>query len=220
MTAAFAMHDEDAPYAVWDPSRQLTLDEARKRSRFIKTWRWVCITVAGGAASLVLASVAIGSIGGDMGFSRELSSSEALKMINPRFTGRANNGTSYVVNAESATRRSRSSEIIDLDLPVFEGQLGQTARAPTGVYKENSNTLELAGGVVFLDKSGNRFDTATAYVDADKDKAVGTGAIQGSGPLGSLRADTYEIQTSTGHVILRGHVSGVIRNSEFRDVSP
>ncbi|HVY04091.1 MAG TPA: LPS export ABC transporter periplasmic protein LptC, partial [Caulobacterales bacterium] len=144
---------------------------------------------------------------------------EALKMINPRFTGRANNGAAYTVNADSATRRSRTSEVIDLDLPVFQGELGQTARAPKGVYKENARTLELAGGVVFLDKSGNRFDTATALVDAARDRAVGSGAIQGSGPLGSVRADNYEIQTSSGRVFLRGHVRGVIRESAFRDTS-
>jgi lipopolysaccharide export system protein LptC len=197
----------------------MTLEEARKRARFIRVWRWLCITVAAGAGLLVLATVVIGSIGGDMGFDRDLSAREALKMINPRFTGRANNGAAYTVNADSATRRSRTSEVIDLDLPVFQGELGQTARAPKGVYKENARTLELAGGVVFLDKSGNRFDTATALVDAARDRAVGSGAIQGSGPLGSVRADNYEIQTSSGRVFLRGHVRGVIRESAFRDTS-
>jgi lipopolysaccharide export system protein LptC len=205
--------DAGARFAIWQPSRRLTLEGARQRSRFIKIWRWICISIAGGAGLLVLGWAVAGTVGGDMGFQSEITAREALKMINPRFTGRAANGAGYVLNAETATRRSRVSEVIDLERPVFTGGYGQTAKAPRGIYRDNARTLELAGGVVFLDKSGNRFDTATTLIEANRDRAVGSGAIQGSGPLGALRADAYEIQASGGHVFLRGNVRGTIKGS-------
>jgi lipopolysaccharide export system protein LptC len=213
VSAAYSMPDTESRFAEWEPSRLSTLDEARKRSRAIKSWRWLFISVAAGAGLAVVASAVWGSFGGDLGFQSEISGREALKMVNPRFTGRSANGASYALNAESAQRRSRASETIDLNKPVFEGALGQTASAPRGTYNEEVRTMELVGGVVFMDKSGNRFDTATAKVDAAADKVVGSGSIRGSGPLGSLRADEYEIKASGGHVYLRGNVRGTIRDS-------
>lgn len=209
-----AYDESAASFAMWEPQRRLTLEEARKRTGVIRVWRWICIGIAASAGMSVLGFAAWASVGADLGFKSQISANEALKMVNPRFTGRATNGSSYVLNAETATRRSRVSDTVDLDLPVFEGGLGQTARAPKGIYKENAQTMELVGGVVFMDKSGNRFDTATALIEAGKDRVVGSGAIHGSGPLGSLRADNYEMQASGGRVVMRGNVKGVIRESD------
>jgi lipopolysaccharide export system protein LptC len=202
-------------FAMWEPARLLTLEEARKRTRLIRVWRWVCVTIAAAAGMSVLGFAAWASVGGDMGFKRQLAANDALKMVNPRFTGRANNGGSYVLVADTATRRSRISDTVDLDKPLFEGSRGGSARAPKGVYKESTGNMELSGGVVFMDKSGNRFDTVDAFFDSAKDKVTGTGSINGSGPIGSLRADTYEMQASGGRVVMRGNVRGTIKESEL-----
>ena len=101
-------------------------------------------------------------------------------------------------------RRSRVSEVLDLDKPNFAGALGQVITAPKGVYVESVQTLDLMGGVVFQDKSGNRFDTATARVESDNDRVIGPGVIKGTGPIGTVRGDSYEIQTNGGSILLPG----------------
>ena len=203
----------DTRMTEWAPARQMTLEQARKRSGIIKIWRWTCISVAAGIGALVLIFAIANSLGGDLGFSNEVSARDALRMVNPRFTGRSTSGFSYVVNAATAVRRSRVSDLMDLDRPDFTGASGQTITAPTGLYSDVSQAMDLTGGVVFQDKSGNRFDTATAHIDSQHDHVVGSGAIRGAGPIGTVFGDAYEIKTDTGSIFMRGNVHGVIRDS-------
>ena len=197
----------------WAPSRQLTLEQARQRSRFIRVWRWACISAASGVGLLVLAFAAINSFGGEFGFDSQVSARDALRMINPRFTGRSTDGYGYVVNASTAVRRSRVSELMDLERPNFVGASGQVITAPKGIYSETTKTLDLNGGVVFQDKSGNRFDTSTAHIDSVRDRVVGSGAIRGGGPIGTVRGDNYEIRTDGGSIFITGNIRGMIKDS-------
>jgi lipopolysaccharide export system protein LptC len=136
---------------------------------------------------------------------------DSARMINPRFTGRGGGDTSYVITAASALRRSAEKDAVDLDQPIYSTRDGMTIRAPTGYYDPDSQILELTGGVIFTDKKGNRFLTRSAKLDAKTNSAFGAQPLQGAGPLGSVRADAYEIDAKSGHIRMTGRVSGTLK---------
>lgn len=204
MSAAYA----DPRAAInWTPISHLTLARARRHSLATKLWRWFCLGVAG----LMVLAIAISALSRALGrdFIGETPvAAESVRMINPRFTGRAGADGSYVITAASAKRRASNLNIIDLEKPTYRSALGLTVTAPVGVYDPQAHTLELSGGVTFEDRRGNRFSTARTKLDAQTNLASGMQSVEGAGPLGSVRADAYEIDANSGHVRMSGRVSG------------
>lgn len=211
MSAAFA--DPRTPPIDWTPIRHLTLARARRHSLAIRLWRWFCLAVC----ALMLAAIAVSALSRALGrnFMGEAPAvASSVRMINPRFTGRAGDDGSYVITAASAKRRANNPSIVDLDKPTYRSALGLTVTAPVGVYDPEAHTLELSGGVQFEDRRGNRFATERTKLDAKTNLASGMQTVEGAGPLGSVRADAYEIDANSGHVRMSGRVSGSLPGSE------
>lgn len=205
MTTAFADTHMD-----WSPRRRSTLAQARRRSALLKAFRYACILLCGVSILSLFVSGVSRSFGGAL--LGQPMTADSTRMINPRFTGRNGGDTSYVITATSALRRSSAKDAVDLDQPVYSTRDGMTIKAPTGYYDPDTQTLELTGGVVFLDKKGNRFLTRSAKLDAKTNSAFGEQPVQGSGPLGSVRADAYQIDAKSGHIRMTGRVSGTLKD--------
>jgi len=205
VTTAFADSHMD-----WSPRRRSTLAQARRRSALLKTFRYVCIAVSVLSVTSLFVSGVSRALGGTL-LGRPLTA-DSPRMINPRFTGRNGGDSAYVITAASALRRSAAKEAVDLDQPVYSTKDGMTIKAPTGFYDPDAQILELTGGVVFIDKKGNRFVTRTAKLDAKTNTAFGAQPLQGAGPLGDVRSDAYEIDAKSGHVRMSGRVSGTLKD--------
>ena len=82
-----------------------------------------------------------------------------------------------------------------------------------GAYDAAAHTLELWDGVQFEDRRGNRFSTERTKLDARTNLASGMQSLEGAGPLGSVRADAYEIDANSGHVRMSGKVTGSLAGS-------
>jgi lipopolysaccharide export system protein LptC len=196
--------------SAWEPKRQLTLDAARRRSRRLSTLRLVFVGLASASFSAFFGFMTLHAALGGFGGRDEVSEVESLKMINPRFSGRSAGGNTFDVTAASATRRGMQSDLIDLDQPVY-GAKDRQVTAKRGVYDQAKRTVELSGDVIFKDKSGNTFSSTSAFVNAAENRVEGRRAIRGEGPLGSVRADSYELRNGGDRVIFRGRVQGVVK---------
>lgn len=210
------MTDLAAPppaHAIWEPARQLTLDAARKQTRRISRLRLVFVGLASACFSAFFGFMTLHAALGGFSGRDEVSEAESLKMLNPRFSGRTVGGAQYDVTAASAVRRGLQSDLIDLAQPVYVAR-DRRVTAETGLYNQSARTVELNGNVTFTDASGNRFFSTHAFVDAAENRVVGKRAIRGEGPLGSVRADSYELREGGHRVVFSGRVKGVVKQSQ------
>lgn len=193
----------------WEPSRALTLKAARRRSRLIAGLRRFFVAGAGASFAAVFVFMALYAVEG--GFNAgQLSAAEPLRMINPRFIGRTENGGPYQLSAEVAERPQGGDQPIELIAPVYRTEAGTIMLAPRGIYDERAKTVVFDGEVLFSDRGGNRFTTPHMMVDLGKGTLTGRGGVTGAGPLGVLQADGYELRESDQALVLRGNVRGQI----------
>lgn len=197
------------PATLWVPRRQLSLDEARRRTAIVKVIR---VLFAAGAAISV--GFLVGYIINNALNSRvrpvSINDDEVITMVNPRFTGRDAEGLAYVLTAEAARRRPMGDTAIDLVNPVLKDASGSVVKAPAGVYDRSGGVLELSGLVEILDAESNSFKSDGARVLVDEARIIGLSPLEGSGPMGDIRSDSYEVLDGGDRVIFRDNVHMVI----------
>jgi lipopolysaccharide export system protein LptC len=194
----------------WEPKRALTLRAARKRSRLIAALRRFFVAGAGASFAAVFVFMALYAIQGGLNAATQFDSAEPLRMINPRFIGRTENGGPYQLSAEVAERAQGENQPIELISPVYRTEAGTIMLAPRGVYDERTQRVVFDGEVLFSDSNGNRFTTPSMIVDLEAGTLTGRGGVTGAGPLGVLQADAYELRDSDRALVLRGGVRGQI----------
>ena len=191
----------------------LTLKAARRRSRLIAALRRFFVAGAGASFAAVFVFMALHAVEG--GFNAgQYAASEPLRMINPRFVGRTENGGPYQLSAEVAERAVGENQPIELVAPVYRTEAGTIMLAPRGIYDELAQTVVFDGEVLFSDRNGNRFTTPNMIVDLEKGTLTGRGGVTGAGPLGVLQAGSYELRDSDRALVLGGGVRGQIPDRE------
>jgi lipopolysaccharide export system protein LptC len=83
---------------------------------------------------------------------------------------------------------------------------GTEVSAPVGVYYQNAEYLDLFQAVRIRDRDGYEFTTTAARVFVQEGRVQGLEPLSGNGPLGDVRADSYEIEDDGDRVIFRGNV--------------
>lgn len=194
----------------WEPKRALTLRAARRRSRLVAALRRIFVAGAGASFAAVFVFMALYAIQGGLNAASTFSASEPLRMLNPRFIGRTENGGPYQLSAEVAERAQGENQPIELIAPVYRTEAGTIMLAPRGVYDERTKRVVFDGEVLFSDSNGNRFTTPNMVVDLEAGALTGQGGVTGAGPLGVLQADAYELRDSDRALVLRGGVRGQI----------
>jgi lipopolysaccharide export system protein LptC len=202
MTRHFADFD-------WDPKRAATLKKARRRSRLIAGLRRFFVAGAGASFAAVFVFMGLYAIQGGANAS-VYDAREPLRMLNPRFIGRTENGGPYQLSAEMAEQPVGQNQPIELVAPVYRTDAGTIMLAPRGIYDPQAKTVIFDGEVLFSDAGGNRFTTPNMIVDLDQGTLTGRGGVTGAGPLGVLQAESYELRDSDRALVLRGGVRGQI----------
>jgi lipopolysaccharide export system protein LptC len=216
MTATAHFADFD-----WEPKRAQTLRKARRRSRLVAGLRRFFVAGAGASFAAVFVFMALYAIeGGAM--AGQLSAEEPLRMLNPRFIGRTENGGPYQLSAEMAERPVGEGQAIELIAPVYRTEAGTIMLAPRGVYDEQAQTVQFVGEVLFSDRGGNRFTTPNMVVDLEAGTLTGRGGVTGAGPLGVVQAGSYELRDSDRALVLSGGVRGQIpdRDQQNGETTP
>ena len=189
---------------MWEPRRVITLGQARRHSGLVVVLR---------LAFTIGAAVSAGSLFGPL-ISHAIASfnqvapppAAGVTMINPRFNGRDANDQPFVITAATAKQRRGEKQVVDLDSPVLEDGLGTVVSAASGVYNRPDQALELTGDVELLDVNGYKFSTEAATMHVQENRIEGGAPLKGSGPLGEVRADSYEVVDNGNRIILRGNV--------------
>lgn len=136
-------------------------------------------------------------------------------MVNPRFKGRDNKDTPFLIGAIQALRDEVDGKRIVLKEPFVT--LGPAKlSAQTGIYRPDLGTLTLQGGVVF-DDGRNRLTTGQAIFDAKQGQVSGAPIAPGDGvtvdgEMGHVRADSFLIEKGY-HISLKGNVRGQLIRS-------
>ena len=133
-----------------------------------------------------------------------------LAMKKPRLSGADAKGNPFVITADAAIQQGKNSHRVsltnvDADLQ-YDGAKWANASAGSGFADLNAGTLRLNGGISLFTDSGYELHTQTAFADLKKNTFAGQENVNGHGPLGSIRADSFLVDRNTQHVTLDGHV--------------
>lgn len=202
-----ARHND--PISLWAPRRQLTLAQARRRSERVRYLRYGFVGAAAVAIGLFMGYIVRSAITQD---SRPplVDDSQAVTMINPRFTGRDAVGEIFTITADAAQRRRARDGAVDLVAPVLRDSKGTEVKAPSGYYDRDTGILELYEDVRISDAAGYMFNSQGARLHISEDRVEGLSPLQGRGPLGDIKADSYEILDGGDRIVFKGNVQTVI----------
>jgi lipopolysaccharide export system protein LptC len=211
MTASvvlFEPRSATAPDAGW----VTRLEAARRRTRFVKRLKSllvVAMVLVGGA---VVFFIVLSTINPPPAIDPAQVSGQ-VRMTNPRFTGRDADGRPYVISAQAAERpemvtsATAATELLAPRLDFTgENSPAATVEAARGTFDETARTLDLNDGVSFATDNGYRFESEHARVFVDDGQVVGDRMIMGEGPLGSIRAQGFEIRAGGDSVVFAGDV--------------
>jgi lipopolysaccharide export system protein LptC len=201
-----ARHND--PALVWAPRRQLTLSQARERSQTVLKLRRGFMAAAAISIGFFIGHVVKSAI---MTEARpQLTSQNSVAMKNPRFTGRDAAGKAFTIIASAAERDRVKAGLVALAAPIMTDEMGTEVRAPRGDYDQEAGLLRLYGDVRIKDPLGYVFQTTDAVVHVNENRVQGMTPLIGKGPLGDIRADSYEIRDGGARVVFEGRVRAVI----------
>ncbi|WP_300375559.1 LPS export ABC transporter periplasmic protein LptC [Henriciella sp.] len=200
--------------SVWEPRRQMTLAQARQRSSMVSMMRLAFTAGAAISAGIMIGHLTANAFSTSPGAIEKLSRDEVVTMVNPRFTGRDATGQAFVITATTAQRQTGGGDRIELENPELLTEDGTQITAPSGLYDQDAQTLDLYEDVQVENAKGYSFDSTSAKVFITEGRVEGIDPLQGSGPLGDVRCDTYEIIEEGDRVYCSGNVEMTITPGE------
>jgi len=208
----------------WAPRVRGTALDALRYTRFVAIMKRALPIVAGMLVAAVLAYSFIprNPSGVTVTMERMGKVDNDLAMIKPRLTGSDAKGNPFVITADVAvqdrrnTRRARLKNV-QADMTTDQ-QRWISATAATGLFDMNASTLALAGGISVYSDSGYEMHTATGNIDIKRGIFHGPGEVHGQGPLGTFRADRFQIDRATRQMMLIGNVQMImyVRDSKTK----
>ena len=199
--------------APWAARRTRQMQAWRRRSTLIRRLRRILpLTIAG---VLVLLTGWVLVKGWLARFGEGHGGGAAIHMTNAHFYGRDGNGRAFMLGAAEASRGNGDMQQFSLDLPVLEFNADQinpsriTARH--GAYREDTRILNLWDHVVLVDGAGDTFVTGRAVVDTTHAEVTGWSKVRGTGPRGTITADSYGIYDRGQRVVFSGNVHSIFK---------
>ena len=165
----------------------------------------------------IAAITALAAVAGQVGW-RSLQSAAAatpvasentVRMVNPQFSGAGRDGSQYLLTAQSGVRDPKDAARIVLEKPVVtvtrNGEAGAHTISQRGVFREDTRALTLEGNVQVEQGGGFQFVANSAVIDTSTGKVVG-GGIQGQGPTGAVKSDSYSVTDKGDRLVFKGGV--------------
>ena len=201
----------------WEDRRRTTLESARRRSIVIRILRLTFLALAAAVIVIVALYIIVHALHKEPPPPPPpaVAEGEEVRMINPRFSGRDSAGRPYVVSAETATRRHDDPDVTDLVNPRLDTAPGPNSShvtASRGVYDANRKILDLYDQVRLATPNGNTYTTAHTRFFIDSDFIEGDQPVTGTGPLGKILADRFQVINGGEKVVFSGHVVTHIKN--------
>jgi lipopolysaccharide export system protein LptC len=154
----------------------------------------------------------------------EPESGENVSMLNARFQGVDDKGQPYTLTADVASQKKADSNDVELEFPRGEINLDDGRRvlidARNGLYRRDTQLLELEGGVNVFHEDGYRLMTDTALVDLENGVAVSEDPTRTEATFGEVDSEGIEITQDGDRIFFTGKARLLVypRSSE-RDVT-
>ena len=182
--------------------------KARHHGVMVRTLRWLLPLIMVGIAALLVGLVAQHSVRRRAASHREAQA--PIRMLNPRFFGRDNQGRPYILAASQAARDEASLEIVRLRDPTvtldMNGLHPATLTADTGVYREDTRILYLKGHVKATNAQTSKFVTDEAVVNTQTGVVSGPVALSSQTPVGDLQSRSFDVFDKGNRVVFKGGV--------------
>lgn len=197
--------------SVMGERRARSLAGARMRSLRVKGLRYTLLIVIAGVIANAAWQLIQSSMAGtpEAGFAPAGSNE---RIVNPRFTGRDENGAPFVVTADAAVRRIGGvAGVADLEFPTLDYQLIENddtslVLAESGEFDEAAQTLLLRDNVRLTTRSGYAFETDAALVRLREGRLEGRAPVVGFAPWGAVRASEFDVRDDGEYIIMTGDV--------------
>jgi lipopolysaccharide export system protein LptC len=204
-------HSAGEALGLWEPKRTLTLESARRHSFFIKMMRRVLI---GLCLCLSIFLVYEFATQGNVTFIED-NPTEAVKMINPRYSGRTNDGLPFYLKADLATRKMKERDVVSLIKPVLEFTREKGAEvsillAETGTFNDVEKILNLKSGVSLKTDDGYECTTTHARIFNKEKRIEGKEYIQCNGNFGEVTGNAFEINNNYSQFVFKNGVTAAI----------
>ncbi len=133
-------------------------------------------------------------------------------MINPRFQGIDENKHPYNILADKAVKEDKihiTLVKVEADM-VLDKDGWISIIADHGDMNTESQVVVLTGNIDMFSHEGLEFRTEKMELHLKEGKAYGPGAIEGQGPMGTLNADSFEIDQKNKNIRFQGNVRMVL----------
>lgn len=178
---------------------------AAQMRQYSRSVRWMKIMLPIAAIGLIFLIFLMGKDRGaviDLSDARNAAALGAgLKLENPRFAGKTEEGDPFVLTARSALPDGAMPDQIELDAPTGEIQLSDgiklVVEAEDGRMYRKDEKLDLMGDVTLVTSNGYTARTNRVNLDLAAKTAVAPGKVSAEGPVGSIRADRFRVNRAS-----------------------
>ena len=204
----------------WTARTRDTALNALRYSRFVSVMKRTLPIAAGAIIAIVLIFALLPRQSDKVSLAYESMGriENDLAMLKPRLTGSDQSGNPFVITADAAIQQGANTRKVLLKKVEADVTLDKNrwmnAEATQGYVDMEKSALTLTGGISIYSDDGYELHTAHANVDLKKGIFKGPNEVTGQGPMGTLRADTFELDRLTKRITLRGHVRMTINASE------
>lgn len=210
-----AAHMSADGHSLWEPRRTLTLEAARRHSMRVRMMR---------ALLLLLALMAVAALVWE--FMRQPSTDfeepiagESVKMINPRYSGRTEDGLPFFLTAKEAVRPTINQDTVQLVNPILEFyRKSATSKsvviADSGIYNDAEKTLELRSSVDLNTDNGYSCQTTHARVYTKTKDIEGDEPISCTGEFGKVNGNAFSITDNYTTFIFKNGMRAVLEQVE------
>lgn len=182
--------------------------KARAHSRFVKVLRVILPLIMIGVIATLAALVIEHAVRRHAAAHQDQAT--PIRMTNPHFFGRDNQGRAFTLGARLAARDQTSLQVVLLDFPTLILDVGglhpSNLSADSGVYHEDTRMLFLMGHVRGANAAGARFATDKAVINTRTGAVVGPGVLGAQNGQGSVTSNSYAVKNKGETVIFRGGV--------------
>ncbi len=137
------------------------------------------------------------------------------KMIKPHYQGLDERNNPYTVFADSALQKDENTVILKTVSADMQQEDGTwlALKSGSGELKIEEEKVFLTDHVNMFYEGGYEFESDYAHVDIGKGTAYGDSPIQGQGPIGTLKANRFEVE-DRGKII---RFNGSVRLKLYRE---
>jgi lipopolysaccharide export system protein LptC len=182
--------------------------KARVHSGLVHVLRWVLPAIMVLVIAALAGLVAIHAVKRQAAAHKDAST--PIRMVNPHFFGRDNQGRRFTMGARQAARDERSFQTVLLIYPTVtldvDGVHPSTLTADHGVYHEDTRLLYLKGHVRADNAKASTFATDEAVVDTRTGAVKGASALSSQTPVGNVKSGSFDVYDKGDRVIFKGGV--------------